>query len=122
MKMHQTLEPGRNLITAYEQDQIRIHQQAYSGNLIITPDCVSPWSAGAFETLQQTDFSELLQYQPEVVLFGSGISLRFPHPQLTAALTNAHIGVEVMDTRAACRCFNILMAEDRRVVMAVLQS
>jgi len=75
----------------------------------------------SFDTLTSADFASLLSLQPEVVLFGSGSRLRFPHPGLTAPLTNAAIGVEVMDSRAACRCFNILMAEDRRVVMAMLQ-
>jgi uncharacterized protein len=55
-----------------------------------------------------------------VVLFGTGARLRFPHPQLTRALTDAGIGVEVMDTPAACRTFNILAAEGRRVAAAVL--
>lgn len=53
-------------------------------------------------------------------MFGAGARLRFPHPRLTAALTNAGIGVEVMDTGAACRTYNVLLSEDRRVLAAVL--
>ena len=55
--------------------------------------------------------SGLLAYKPEVVLFGTGAAIRFPHPRLTRALTDARIGLEVMDTPAACRTFNILAAE-----------
>ena len=54
------------------------------------------------------------------MLLGTGAALRFPHPRLTAALADARVGVEVMDTRAACRTFNILVAEDRRVVAALV--
>ena len=57
---------------------------------------------------------------PEIVLLGTGLAQHFPHPRLTAALANARVGIEVMDTRAACRTFNILIAEDRRVVAALI--
>ncbi|BEV72033.1 MULTISPECIES: Mth938-like domain-containing protein [unclassified Paludibacterium] len=120
MKLHQAAAPGRNLITAYETGRIRINQDYFSGNLIITPDSIVPWQADSFESLSPADFEALLAFEPEVVLFGSGEKLRFPHPRLSAALAEARIGMEVMDTQAACRSFNILMAEDRRVVMAVL--
>jgi uncharacterized protein len=120
MKLHQTVGQGRNLITAYERDHIRINQDYFSGHLIVTPDSIVPWNVESFETLQATDFEHLLSYEPEVVLFGSGERLRFPHPGLTAALVEARVGLEVMDTQAACRSFNILMAEDRRVVLALL--
>jgi len=122
MKLHQTVGQGQNLITAYDADQIQINQNAFTGNLIITPSSVSEWQVANFEALKPEHFSALLALNPEVVLLGTGGSLRFPHPRLTAELINAHIGVEVMDTPAACRCYNILMAEDRRVVAVVLNS
>ncbi len=62
----------------------------------------------------------LAELKPEVVLLGTGTRLRFPHPRLTRALTDAGIGVEVMDTPAACRTFNILAAEGRKVLAAVI--
>jgi uncharacterized protein len=120
MKLHQSVAQDSNLITAYESDRIRINQQFFSGNLVITPSSVSVWDAPDFAGLTPAHFAALLALEPEVVLFGSGAHLRFPHPSLTAALTNSRIGVEVMDTQAACRCFNILMEENRRVVAVVL--
>lgn len=120
MKLHETVGQGRNLITAYESDRIRINQEYFSGSLIVTPELVKPWEVASFEQLTPENFSALLSLQPEVVLFGAGSHLRFPHPRLTAGLSDAHIGVEVMDTQAACRCYNILMAEDRRVVAVLL--
>lgn len=62
----------------------------------------------------------LLEPQPEVVVFGSGARLRFPHPRLTAQLTAQRVGVETMDFQAACRTYNILMAEGRKVAAALL--
>ena len=58
--------------------------------------------------------------QPEVVLLGTGAKLRFPHPRLTRLLSDARIGIEVMDLQAACRTYNILMAEERKVAAALL--
>lgn len=120
MKMQQSLGQGRNLFTGYGEGHVLINAQRHKGNLIVTADSVAPWPVTAFEDLQESHFSALLALQPEVVLFGTGKSLRFCHPRLSAALANAGIGVETMDTQAACRTFNILLAEDRRVVAALL--
>jgi uncharacterized protein len=62
----------------------------------------------------------LLAHRPEIVLLGTGATQRFPHPRLSAPLAAARVGFEVMDTRAACRTYNILLGEGRRVVAAVL--
>ena len=71
-------------------------------------------------TARPTDFAGLLQFEPELVLLGTGAKQQFPHPALIRALTDARISVEPMDTRAACRTFNILVAENRRVVAALI--
>lgn len=120
MKLHLTAAAGRNLITAYEPGRIRINQDYFSGSLIVTAEHVGPWQPASFDALAPADFAALLAHQPEVVLFGSGARLRFPHPSLSAALAEARVGMEVMDSEAACRSYNILMAEDRRVVLALL--
>jgi len=120
MKFHlQT--PAANVIAALGADWIRIGETEYRQNLIVTPDAVvTGWAPAGFAALTADDFASLLEYAPEVVLLGTGASQRFPHPRLTAALAQARIGVEAMDTRAACRTFNILVAEDRRVVAALM--
>ena len=81
---------------------------------------VVPWGVADFESLTATDLEALLGLQAEVVLLGTGATHRMPHPRLTAALTRAGIGVEAMDSFAACRTYNILMSEGRRVVAAIL--
>jgi uncharacterized protein len=120
MKFH-LQAPAANLIRALGADWIRIGETEYRQNLIVTPDAVvTGWAPAGFAALTADDFASLLEYAPEVVLLGTGARQSFPHPRLTSALSQARIGVEAMDTRAACRTFNILVAEDRRVVAALV--
>jgi uncharacterized protein len=78
------------------------------------------WSANSFEGLTQTNFDELLPFQPELVIFGSGERIKFPAPRLLQGLIRNGIGVDTMDNGAACRTFNVLAGEGRRVLMALL--
>ena len=120
MKFHLSTAPG-NMFTGYGADYVRLGVVEYRENVLVTPErVVTAWSAGGFDTLTEADFEALIALEPEVVLLGTGATLRFPHPRLMRALTDAGIGVEVMDTPAACRTFNILAAEGRKVVAAVL--
>jgi len=120
MKFH-LQAPAANVISALGKDWIRIGETEYRQNLIVMPDAVvTGWAPAGFAALTGANFAALLQYQPELVLLGTGAQQRFPHPRLLADLSRARIGVEAMDTRAACRTFNILVAEDRRVVAALL--
>ncbi|MDE3234239.1 MAG: hypothetical protein KGN99_13110, partial [Pseudomonadota bacterium] len=78
------------------------------------------WSAASFADLTQDTFDELLAFRPELVIFGSGQRLRFPAPKLLQGLIRQGIGVETMDSGAACRTFNVLAGEGRHVVLAYL--
>ena len=89
-------------------------------NVIVTAAEVREWSAPDFARLTEENFAELANLGVEIVLLGTGTRQRFPHPRLTAPLGRAHIGLEVMDTKAACRTYNILVAEERRVALALL--
>jgi uncharacterized protein len=120
MKFHLSTAEG-NMFTGHGADYVRLGVVEYRDNILVTPERIATgWTAGGFDTLTEGDFAALAELKPEVVLLGTGASLRFPHPRLTRALTDAGIGVEVMDTPAACRTFNILAAEGRRVAAAVL--
>lgn len=77
------------------------------------------WAAG-FDALGVADFEALAQLQVEVVIFGSGPRIRFPHPAWVAPLAMRRIGIEIMDTAAACRTYNILAQEGREVAVALL--
>jgi uncharacterized protein len=109
------------MFTASGAGFVEVNRERYSAGLIVLPDRVVPnWGEAGFAALGADDFAQLLAYDPEVVVFGSGSTLRFPHPRLLAPLAHARVGVEVMDTRAACRTFNILVGENRRAVAAIL--
>ena len=121
MKFHLTRSGGRNLFTGYGEGYVSINEQRYEHPIVVTAEnAVMPWAPTSFETLTAEHFEALLELTPEIVLLGTGRSLRFPHPRLTRPLAEAHIGFEAMDTKAACRTFNILMAEGRQVVAAML--
>ena len=110
-----------NLFTGHGPDFVRLGVVEYRQNILVTPErIVSGWAAGGFEALTEADFAQLAELKPEVVLLGTGANLRFPAARLMRALIDAGIGVEVMDTAAACRTFNILAAEGRNVAAAVL--
>ena len=121
MKLHPDRNPALNTVTAYGSGFFEINQVRYEGALLLRPEGeVVPWGVADFESLTATDLEALLGLQAEVVLLGTGATHRMPHPRLTAALTRAGIGVEAMDSFAACRTYNILMSEGRRVVAAIL--
>jgi len=120
MKFHLTTGAG-NVFTGYGPGFVRIGVLEYRENVLVTPEqVVIGWAAAGFDGLTEGDFEAVAQLKPEVALVGTGSAIRFPHPRLTRALTDARIGVEVMDTPAACRTFNILAAEGRRVAVAIL--
>ena len=120
MKFHLATASG-NVVTGLGPGWVRIGAIEYRENLVLTPETVATgWAASGFDGLAETDFANLHAYKPEVVLFGAGPAIRFPHPRLTRTLADARIGLEVMDTPAACRTFNILAAEGRGVVAALL--
>jgi uncharacterized protein len=120
VKFHVTSHAGLNAFSAYGEDFVRVGEQRYERNLIVTPDRVLPWQAASFAALSEADFAPLLELGVDILLLGTGARQRFPHPGLTRALAARRIGVEAMDLQAACRTFNILVAEERRVAAALL--
>jgi uncharacterized protein len=108
-------------ISAYEAGWIAVNGEKYTGALIVSSErgC-SPWSATHFDALQAAHFLALVDSRPELIVFGSGARLRFPRPVWLAPLMQLGIGVETMDTPAACRTYNILASEGRRVIAALL--
>ncbi len=121
MKLHADVQTSLNTVTAYGPGFIEVNQSRHEHNLVLLPDQpAQDWQAGSFASLRPEDFELLLEFQPEIVLLGTGRRQHFAHPRLTAPLAKAGIGVEMMDTAAACRTYNILMAEGRRVLAAFL--
>ena len=120
MKLHASGLTNLNTFTGYGEGFVLINAVRHEGNLIVMPEYLRPWDVAGFTALEPGDFEALAALKPEVVLLGTGARIRFPHPRLTSALSQARIGVEVMDNQAACRTYNILMAEERKVAAALL--
>ena len=120
MKLHADTPTALNTVTAYGPGFIEINKVRHTTALLLTPERVEPWANAGFDALDETDFERLRALNPEVALLGTGARQRFPHPRLTRALTEARIGLEVMSTPAACRTYNILMAEGRKVVAGLI--
>lgn len=110
-----------NQIAAYDTESFTIGSVRYTTSLILTPDrIVTDWRADSFAALRSEDLALLCEFSPEVVLLGTGARQRFPAPVLLRPLIEAGVGCEVMDTGSACRTFNLLAAEGRAVVAALL--
>ena len=93
----------------------------YETSLVVMPDRIADdWKVQNLESLTQDDIEALAALNPELILLGTGDILRFPDPRLLVNLTRAGIGAEVMDTRAACRTYNILAEEGRNVAAALI--
>jgi uncharacterized protein len=120
VKLHLAGPLARNTITGYGAGYVLVNAARHEENLIVLPDRIEPWSATSFESLAAENFAGLAGLDLEVVLLGTGATLRFPSPQVTRPLVEAGIGFEVMDAQAACRTYNILAAEERRVAAALL--
>ena len=108
-------------ITAYGEGWVTINGQRHSQSLALSStDGVLPWNCSRFDELTPAHFDALLASHPELIVFGSGTRLRFASPALLKSLIAQRIGVETMDTAAACRTYNILAGEGRRVTAALL--
>jgi uncharacterized protein len=122
LKLHADAPTSLNTVTGYGPGFIEVNKARHQGHVLLMPDAPARrWQASTFEALRPEDFDALLALRPEIVLLGTGRRQRFPHPRLTAALARAGVGFEVMDTAAACRTYNILMSEGRRVLACFLQ-
>jgi uncharacterized protein len=120
LKFHLNRAEG-NVFTGHGPGFVRLGVVEYRENVVVTPEkIIVGWAPNGFDALIAEDFAALAALKPEVALLGTGTTIRFPHPRLTRALTDARVGLEAMDTPAACRTFNILAAEGRRVAAAIL--
>jgi uncharacterized protein len=108
-------------ISAYDQSQILINGRSLRSSFVLAPDeVIEHWSVDSVDALSESHFDSVLNLRPEIVLLGTGDVLRFPDVGVYAQIINQGIGVEVMDTGAACRTYNILLSEGRRVVAGLI--
>ena len=120
MKLHMQQAASQNLFTGYGKGFVAVNQRNIETNIVVLPErLIEPWQTTSFENLTSADFEALADLPIEILLLGTGITLRFPDPRLAEPFRKKHIGFEVMDTQAACRTYNILLGEGRQVAAAL---
>jgi uncharacterized protein len=112
-----------NTVRAYAAGQVTINDEIVRTSVVVTAErIIRDWLPERFGELAPGHLARLAELQPEIIVLGTGSHLRFPSAALTAGFLSQGIGVEIMDTDAACRTYNILLSEGRRVVAALLMT
>ncbi len=121
MKLHASTTKQYQTVTGYDDSGVEINAEHFDYSLIVMPETAPrPWAVPDFESLAAEHFEQIEADQPDVVILGTGARQRFVHPRLVASLSARRIGVECMDSHAACRTYNILMGEGRKVTLALI--
>ena len=120
MKIDRVAAEGRNLFTGYGDGYVEVNGRRLTASLIVAADKLVDWDVRSAAELTAVHVEAVLALKPGLVLLGSGRAFAFPEPAVLMPLHRARIGVEVMDTRAACRTYNILLGEDRDVLAALI--
>ena len=120
MKLHPSSPSPAQTITAYGDGYVMVNGERRDSSAVVTPERTVDWKNRTFDLLTREDFTFLAGLGMEIVLLGTGPRQRFPNPRLSAPLAQAGVGLEVMDLKAACRTYNILVAEERKVAAALL--
>ena len=121
MKLHLESAGAQNTFTGYGDGYVVVNGERIEKSVVVLPERIlADWPAARFADLKAEHMAALTGLDREIILLGTGTKLRFPRPEIIAPLVRAGIGVEVMDLQAACRTYNILMGEGRKVAAALL--
>jgi uncharacterized protein len=120
MKLTDETLAGINLVRAHAPGEIRVGETVIRHSCLLRADRIEQWRPQTLDALTMTDLESIFAMQPEIVVLGTGTRQRFPDAKWMGAVLARGIGCEVMNTGAACRTYNVLVSEDRRVVAALL--
>lgn len=120
MELSLDFSQGKYQIRSYEPGRLVINTETYTQSIIVSLNDLSLWPPNSFAELQPNHLEAILVLQPQIVLLGTGEKQIFPPPELLAVFADKNIGVEVMNTAAACRTFNVLVSEGRNVAAGLL--
>lgn len=121
MKLHPDKSGPQHVVTAYEAGSVAVNGRVLTRSLLLLPDHLDErWGPDAYAALTTEHLVQLTAFPCDVVLLGTGIRQRFPATALLRPLIEAGRGFEIMDTAAACRTYNILVAEGRQVLAALI--
>ena len=123
MPLAEDIINARYSIQAYAEDQITINETIYQCSLVLSAnEIISPWPVNRLDQLTGDHLDSIYDLNPDVILLGTGHMQVFPSADILGLFAKRGVGVEIMNNGALCRTFNILVAEDRQVVAAILQS
>ena len=121
VKLSEDYNPGTYIIRSYADNKVEVNNSTYESSLIISnTKLITDWEINNIEKMTHDHWLSLIEPGPEVILIGTGSSLVFPHPSTYRPAIEKGIGVEFMDSGAACRTYNILLSEDRFVIAGII--
>jgi uncharacterized protein len=120
MKIEREQVSGRNAFSGYGPGYVEVNKERHGTSVVVSGDRLEAWPVASIGALTSAEVAPILALSPEIVLIGSGPTFAFPDPAALASLHAARVGVEVMDTPAACRTYNVLLNEGRNVVAALI--
>ncbi len=121
MKFNLADEGDNYIIRSYDTGELVVNEYRHTSSVIVTPQqIIGEWPPQLFEDLTPEHFHPLADLKPQLVILGTGATQQFPDPALYATLVEMNIGIEIMTTPAACRTYNVLVAEGRKVAAALL--
>jgi len=121
MKLSEDYSDGSHIIQSYEDDGIVVNSQCFTKSFLVSNTSLNEnWGIDDIKQMTHEHWHDIIKLQPEVILMGTGKKLIFPHPSSYSPAIEKGIGVEFMDSRAACRTYNILLSEDRFVIAGII--
>lgn len=110
-------------IQSYANDSFKVKDTIIASNIVISRDqLIDNWVAEGYSTFATQHLDDIIRWEPEIILLGTGETMAFPDPRMTAYVNSHQIGFEIMDTGAACRSYNVLIDEGRHVVACLFLS
>ena len=120
MKFAEDHNSARYKISGYDDKGVRVNNRLFDTSFVLSPmELIEDWSPATYADFNASHLDALYTLKPDVVLLGTGKVQVFPPPDILKRLAKEHIGFEIMNTQAACRTFNVLMSEDRKVVAGI---
>jgi uncharacterized protein len=122
MEMNEAEHLDQGRVQSYGEGWVMVQGQRHTRSLLLHPAGCEPWSVTSIDQLQADDLAALLRFKPQLILLGTGSRLVWPTPKTLAACYQAGVAVEVMNTLAAARTYNFLLAEGRDVLAALMMA
>jgi uncharacterized protein len=121
MKFHLIQSDNKNLITGYDLNWVEVNQVRHQSSLIVTPDqLLLEWSVKTIKDINENSFEAIKSLDIEIILLGTGNTQEHLEPRLLEYFSKKNIAIESMSNQSACRTYNILANEERKVILALM--